>query len=966
MSYPTSTGTTIQAIDFNSIRSSMEDVLGPNSNGYGVTGFITRPVTSTRVDINANGWKKLIQELNRINLHQTNADILYQGTTLTNAVLQGQLISPNLHNFLYDKTLLLETNRYNVHPSQLAPIVTTNGVSDRNTDWTGTIKHIVQVSWRTPLQARYFFNLGGYLNITAGHFNDASGGNNDAWKSLIASIPNQTYTRADFVGAATKYYPVVNGESPYQNLQYYCIAIRRSDTTITFEIAFYDTIATPPPDIQPPNPSIIVLPQRYTWYVQAETEINPPPPPDPPITAPPTPFVLTQEYSIVPNELDSCTIGEGQTKTFSIYTTNVDNGTVLYWTLELGPYVTSSDFTVTSGSVTINSNFGSFSLGISNNSVTENSSLPRIFYVNLRSGSVNGPSLVDYRGACRIIDTTTVPPPPTSPPVIPTYSIDTYPSIVGPPAVFEGDSIQFQVTTTNVPNGTVLYWTTNGYNTAQDFTSASYGSVVIQSNTGLITRSVVLDGVLEPNDWFQIFLRLNSTAGAVVASSPNVYIVDGTLISTNLPGQGEYFDEHLNYSSITLQVDPDGTFYVYGLQGEAIYGNNWATPTLSNGGSQYWVKFILSENTGDNGSSSSASTGWLQLTTARSVSATASTQIGKGNIARRSTYNVRIATDSAGTSVVAEGVYTINATATANLFSLVDPLPSQRAFVESALGKVSVILSFSSNGTFDAYSENTVNGITTLLRTYGSPFNWGIPATANVGNKYWISTVVSGSSQFGGGSSEITGSSGAWVSLSSGYKIRVTSIPSPTSDRNTSVTYNIYIASDSGGNNIVASGTYTLAPTGLKPVVIGGGGSIHVGSYMPFYDKPVGDFVVGDRLLLLSDDRQGTKDGNIVSTRISTQKLITLVSKTGITLTCSDNTPLTLEDGSMINSTEAAGYKLPVQDDNGFRWEEIVEVRDAGQGQVATIYCLDQCYAAGDQSGRWIWTHNVGAEYEKK
>jgi hypothetical protein len=42
----------------------------------------------------------------------------------------------------------------------------------------------------------------------------------------------------------------------------------------------------------------------------------------------------------------------------------------------------------------------------------------------------------------------------------------------------------------------------------------------------------------------------------------------------------------------------------------------------------------------------------------------------------------------------------------------------------------------------------------------------------------------------------------------------------------------------------------------------------------------------------------------------------------------------------------------------GFRWEEIVEVRSAGRGMVATIYCKDQCYAAGNEPGRWIWTHN--------
>lgn len=139
----------------------------------------------------------------------------------------------------------------------------------------------------------------------------------------------------------------------------------------------------------------------------------------------------------------------------------------------------------------------------------------------------------------------------------------------------------------------------------------------------------------------------------------------------------------------------------------------------------------------------------------------------------------------------------------------------------------------------------------------------------------------------------------------------------------------------------------------------GGGGSVSINAYMPYTNKIAGAMTTGDPLLLLSDDGKGVVDGIVISNRISQQKLLTLVSSSGIRLTCSDNTPLTLQDGSCINSTEALGNLLPVQDSNGFRWEEIVEVVDAGQGNVATIFCDNQCYAAGDDPDRWIWTHNA-------
>ena len=139
-----------------------------------------------------------------------------------------------------------------------------------------------------------------------------------------------------------------------------------------------------------------------------------------------------------------------------------------------------------------------------------------------------------------------------------------------------------------------------------------------------------------------------------------------------------------------------------------------------------------------------------------------------------------------------------------------------------------------------------------------------------------------------------------------------------------------------------------------------GGGSVSVYAYMPLQTtKLAKDLTIGDELLLLdSTDNSKTMIGSVVSNRVSTQKLVTLVSASGIRLTCSDNTPLTLEDKSSINSTEAKGHKLPVEDENGFRWEEIVDVLDAGVGEVATIYCLNQCYGAGDEPGKYIWTHN--------
>lgn len=137
----------------------------------------------------------------------------------------------------------------------------------------------------------------------------------------------------------------------------------------------------------------------------------------------------------------------------------------------------------------------------------------------------------------------------------------------------------------------------------------------------------------------------------------------------------------------------------------------------------------------------------------------------------------------------------------------------------------------------------------------------------------------------------------------------------------------------------------------------GGGGSISTEAYLP-YGVTGQNVEAGSPVRILNETMDGYVQTDVISVRKSMQNLVKLVSYSGITLTCSDNTPLTLRDGSTINSTDATGHYLPVQDDDGFRWEEIIAVEHVGRGEVATIFCDNQCYAAGDVEGRWIWTHN--------
>jgi hypothetical protein len=125
-----------------------------------------------------------------------------------------------------------------------------------------------------------------------------------------------------------------------------------------------------------------------------------------------------------------------------------------------------------------------------------------------------------------------------------------------------------------------------------------------------------------------------------------------------------------------------------------------------------------------------------------------------------------------------------------------------------------------------------------------------------------------------------------------------------------------------------------------------------------------GDAKVGDVVLLLDDDGHGTHDGVITAISIKPAPRLLLRSLSGIELTVSDTAPIPVQkpDGSIIYCaarTLRGDEMIAVQDRDGLRWETLVNIRWMPRGEVARISCGDGVYAAGNERGRFIFTHNI-------
>jgi len=220
---------------------------------------------------------------------------------------------------------------------------------------------------------------------------------------------------------------------------------------------------------------------------------------------------------------NSYSFNEGTSITFTISTTNVPTGTNLYWSI-FGDTPFAADLSAGTGAggaqggtgtFTISGNTGGFSLWAIADFLTEGA---ETFYVYIRTGSITG-SIVLTSAAITIGDTSRFPLYNSVTPLVNNFN--------------EGTSITVTVSTTDVPNGTVLYWTIAGVGiSSTDLSQGASGSFSISNDTASFTLSAVADYFTEGAETFIVSIRTGSVSGTVVKQTTAITIND-TSTTTN-------------------------------------------------------------------------------------------------------------------------------------------------------------------------------------------------------------------------------------------------------------------------------------------------------------------------------------------------------------------------------------------------------------------------------------------------
>ncbi len=422
----------IRAVDYNTIRNQVNLVLGNGvgNTGYGQTSLVTSSTVAEGNRVSVSEWNRLKADISTCYRHIFNTN----PPSITDAIV-NQTIRSNATTSPYTQYQTfandITNNRFQTPPNN---IVTAKGSTSQawpgifGQYWRSTLQSTVTVSWPTANDARHFFNSGGEIRFSSSRSGGTTTGGagtiaaqNNEWSNFLT---NTVQTRA-FGGnkpvtgtgslTGTNFYRLANTyTNPWYtataggaySLNTFKIWARAVDiannssggaTTLEFLVEWIDDhIGTSGgPDGVDGTLTLNVSELRAAGEFTIETanvnigRIEP-------AGAP-----ANSTFTISPN---FASINENQSVTFTVNTTNVSNGTQLFWTLAGGPGFTAADFSdgAGSGSLLINNNTGTLIRQLAPDYVTEGS---EFFVIELRINSISG-QIVATSPSVAVNDTT--------------------------------------------------------------------------------------------------------------------------------------------------------------------------------------------------------------------------------------------------------------------------------------------------------------------------------------------------------------------------------------------------------------------------------------------------------------------------------------------------------------------------------------------------------------------------------
>ena len=225
---------TIVQTDYNSIRNKVIAVLGNGSgtSGYGQQARIVSTAVAEGTKVSINEWANLrfdiINAYKHINGSNPVTAVVAEGNTIRyTSSFTPDTGAADVPQKQYDDWANDITNtRFTVAAGESATTAVTT--SSRTTAWVSQCECVIQLYWSNANDARYWFNSGGKIRISASRSGGVGTAQNTSWTSLLSAAGTQS-----FGGAVPS-----TGTTPNDGTNWY-------KTTSTFQ-TFYTATASSP------------------------------------------------------------------------------------------------------------------------------------------------------------------------------------------------------------------------------------------------------------------------------------------------------------------------------------------------------------------------------------------------------------------------------------------------------------------------------------------------------------------------------------------------------------------------------------------------------------------------------------------------------------------------------------------------------------------------------------------------
>jgi hypothetical protein len=224
----------ILKVDYNSIRDKVIGVLGFGSGnfGYGQQARIQSTAVTDSSKVTVNEWANLRYDIINAYKHIFGSNPVMAVPVVDTTIRYTSSFTPDTGSLdvpqkQYDTWAdTITNNRFTVAGGESATTAVVS--SSRTGSWITQCQCVIQVYWANSNDARYWFNSGGKIRISASRSGGTTSNQNTSWTSLLSAAGTQAF------GAAT---PGV-GTSPNDGTNWY-------KTTSTFQTYYTATASSP-------------------------------------------------------------------------------------------------------------------------------------------------------------------------------------------------------------------------------------------------------------------------------------------------------------------------------------------------------------------------------------------------------------------------------------------------------------------------------------------------------------------------------------------------------------------------------------------------------------------------------------------------------------------------------------------------------------------------------------------------